>query len=149
MGNCTSGPGVVDDEIFADDNAAAPNASASSCLAPGSEHVITRFKNQDVSALATKYMPKDAVTALAAPSAPAATLVSPCSSSSSSSHAHSAAAARNLISTTPAAMPPHPTSLASAAADGFAAVASARPPLALGALGDNSLDDEPGARTVR
>lgn len=155
MGNCTSAPGVVagDDEF--DDHAigcgdggiggAGPNAS---CLAPGSEHVITRFKNQDVAALATKYMPKDAVTALAAPSAPAQLLsAAPVPPPLSSN-------ARNLISLTPAAaLAPAPASApstpvhSSTLASGF--VLPSQPPLALGALGDDSLDDEPGARTVR
>ena len=113
MGACTSSPHVADD----DDNLELGG------LAPGPDHVLARFKNQDVATLATKYMPKDALTASVALS----------STSTTTTMMMPAPAAPRLISSVPS--PP--------------STFHHLPPLALGALGDNSLDDEPGARTVR
>ena len=112
MGACASTPLVADDDDLLGGG-----------LAPGPDHAIARFKNQDVAALATKYMPKEARTVSATTSSTLATTTMPAP----------AGAAPRLISSVPA---PRST---------FHHL----PPLALGALGDNSLDDEPGARTVR
>jgi len=108
MGACTSSPLVADDDLVVE------------ALAPGPDHAIARFKNQDVAALATKYMPRDALTASAM-------------MSSTSTTTSTTTMMPRLISSVPS--PP--------------STFHHLPPLALGALGDNSLDDEPGARTVR